>query len=80
MKDFDRIDSEDDLLGEFGDCMERTKCIRNRTMMEKLMVLALAALIIIIIALAIVLAKQKDTIGMQNFHAQVFKNDNKCCL
>ena len=25
MKDFDRIDSEDGLLGEFGDWMERTK-------------------------------------------------------
>ncbi|KAK3096132.1 hypothetical protein FSP39_023569 [Pinctada imbricata] len=63
MKEFSRIDSEEEILGDYGDCTSRTQCIRDRSSLEKFLFLFSVVLFIIVIALSVVIGNQRTSTG-----------------
>ncbi|KAJ8317266.1 hypothetical protein KUTeg_005170 [Tegillarca granosa] len=67
MNDFERTDSEDDILEDYdgSDCEINLRCLRKRTVIEKCLFVFLVIMFIIIIALIIALATKKTTEGIK---------------
>lgn len=61
IKEFDRVDSEDDILGEYREeCKIGTGCLRKRTGLEKCFGGCIVVLLILTLALIIALAQRKS--------------------
>lgn len=64
IKEFDRVDSEDDILGEYREeCKIGSGCLRKRTGLEKCFVGFIVVLLILTLALIIALAQRKSGPG-----------------
>lgn len=64
IKEFDRVDSEDDILGEYREeCKIGTGCLRKRTGLEKCFGGCIVVLLILTLALIIALAQRKSGPG-----------------
>ena len=64
IKEFDRVDSEDDILGEYREeCKIGTGCLRKRTGLEKCCGGFIIVLLIVTLALIIALAQRRSGPG-----------------
>lgn len=64
IKEFDRVDSEDDILGEYREeCKIGSGCLRKRTGLEKCFGGFIVVLLILTLALIIALAQRKSGPG-----------------